>query len=67
MAEYLSVKEAAAHIGVNAETIRRWIDKGAVPCTRFGPQHLIRLKISDLVSAKESDNGTGVEQVFRAL
>jgi excisionase family DNA binding protein len=37
----LTVPEAAARIGRNPETIRRWIREGKLPAQKIGTQHLI--------------------------
>jgi molybdopterin-binding protein len=33
---YLSIREAAAHLGVSDDTVRRWVDAGALPSTAIG-------------------------------
>jgi excisionase family DNA binding protein len=42
----LSPTEAAAIIGVNEATVRKWIKDGLLPCVRFG--RTIRLRVSDV-------------------
>ncbi len=37
----LTVPEAAARVGLNPETIRRWIRAGKLPSRKVGTQHLI--------------------------
>lgn len=45
--EYLSVKEAAAELGVSPSTIWRWIEAGRLPAQRIGPK-IIRLRRDDV-------------------
>ena len=45
--EYLSVKEAAAELGVSPSTIWRWIEAGRLPAQRIGPK-IIRLRQADV-------------------
>lgn len=49
----LSPAEAAAYMGVNDSTIRRWIYKGLLPAQRVGPR-LLRIKRSDLDAMTQS-------------
>lgn len=37
----LTVPEAAARVGRNPETIRRWIRSGRLPARKIGTQHVI--------------------------
>ena len=48
--EYLSVKEAAAELGVSPSTIWRWIEAGRLPAQRIGPK-LIRLRAVDVIGS----------------
>lgn len=43
----LTIKEAAADLGVATKTIRRWISQGLLPAERVGPR-LIRIRPDDL-------------------
>lgn len=43
----LSIKGAAAHVGVSEKTVRRYIDAGVLRAWRFGPK-LLRIELSDL-------------------
>lgn len=45
--ELLSVKQAAAYLGVAEITVRRWINEGMVSCLRAGRQ--IRIDRAELV------------------
>ena len=38
-----SISEVAIRIGVSYETLRRWIEKGAVEAVRVGPDGTIRI------------------------
>jgi excisionase family DNA binding protein len=52
--EGLSVKDAALALGVHEQTIRKWIRKGALPATRFGPNGwLIRIDPEDLKELRQ--------------
>lgn len=44
---FTTVPDAAAHIGVSAQTLRRMIDRGELPAYRIGPRN-IRIDVSDL-------------------
>ena len=39
-----SISDVAMRIGVSYETLRRWIEKGAVEAVRVGPEGTIRLR-----------------------
>ena len=47
---YLTVAQAAEHLGVHQSTIRRWIDAGILTAYRVGPKRL-RLKTADVERA----------------
>lgn len=50
--EYLSISNAAERFGLNAETLRQWVRKGAVPHLRVGPNPgLIRVRVQDIADA----------------
>jgi excisionase family DNA binding protein len=42
--EYLTTEEAAAHLRVSVETIRRWCRQGKLATVRFGRAHRIPLR-----------------------
>ena len=44
---YISVAEAAQRVGVNPQTIRRWIAKGYIDAVRVGPR-IIRVREIDV-------------------
>lgn len=48
--DYMTVKEAAAELGVSPSTIWRWIEAGRLPAQRIGPK-IIRLKAGDVETA----------------
>ena len=44
--DWMSTKDAAAHLGVNLRTLYRFIDSGDLPAYKFG--RVIRLKRQDV-------------------
>jgi excisionase family DNA binding protein len=50
----LKPKDAAARLGVTAETIRRWIRKKAIPYVELGPNRRKRIRQS-VVDAQRVD------------
>ena len=44
---WVSLEDAATHLGVSSKTIRRYIAAGRLPAQRVGPR-LIRVRVSDL-------------------
>jgi excisionase family DNA binding protein len=44
---YLSVEEVADKYGVHADTVRRWLLKGAVQAIRVGPGERPRVRITE--------------------
>jgi excisionase family DNA binding protein len=44
---YLTVDEAAAYLGINPMTMRRYIDKGRLRAFKLGPK-LLRVRQSDV-------------------
>ena len=44
----LTAQQAADRLGVNVETVRRWVRKGSVRYVEIGPNHLRRLRQSDV-------------------
>lgn len=44
----LSIKEAAAELGVHPETVRRWIREGSIPVERYGPHGMVRIRAGAL-------------------
>lgn len=50
--EYLSITNAAERFGLNPETLRQWVRKGALPHMRVGPNSgLIRVLATDVAKA----------------
>ncbi|WP_166390344.1 helix-turn-helix transcriptional regulator [Nocardioides ochotonae] len=47
MTERISLREAAAELGVSVDTIRRRIADGTLPAERIGPR-LLRVRRSDV-------------------
>ncbi|MGV0772288.1 excisionase family DNA-binding protein [Mycobacterium syngnathidarum] len=47
--ERLSIREAAAEVGVSAECVRHWIAGGLLPAVRVGPR-LVRIDRDALAS-----------------
>lgn len=45
---WISSKEAAEHIGVNKDTLQRWITNKIIPCHRIG--RLWKFRISEIDS-----------------
>ncbi len=52
---WFSSKEIAQYIGINKDTLQRWITDGKIPCHRVG--RLWKFKISEIdawIKSKES-------------
>ena len=45
---WLSVKDAAVHLGVQESTLYAWINQRRIPFHRIPKSHLIRFRVSDL-------------------
>ena len=45
--KYLSIAEAAEHVGVSTKSIRRYVSDGRLRAYRTGPK-LLRIMLSDL-------------------
>ena len=43
---WVSSKEAAEHLGVNKDTLQRWINNQAIPCHRVG--RLWKFRLSEI-------------------
>ena len=43
---WVSVEEVATHLGVNKDSVYRWVDKKALPAHRVG--RLFRFKLSEV-------------------
>ena len=43
---WVSSKEAAEHLGVNKDTLQRWINNKSIPCHRVG--RLWKFKVSEV-------------------
>lgn len=43
---WVSVEEVATHLGVNKDSVYRWVDKKALPVHRLG--RLFRFKLSEV-------------------
>ena len=52
----LSVNEAAIELSVCTKTVRRLIERGALPCCRIG--RLVRIRAVDLVEFVASGTGS---------
>lgn len=50
---HVSTKEAALALGVSESSIRRWVDRGALPCERTEGGHR-RIRTADLISYARS-------------
>ncbi len=50
--QLLSVREAAARVGVDVNTVRLWIRKGAIRYYRVGPYGTIRINAEDIADIK---------------
>lgn len=44
----LTVRQAARRLGVNPETLRRWVRKGAIPYVELGPNKRKKFRQSDV-------------------
>jgi excisionase family DNA binding protein len=44
---WVSLADAAEHVGVTTRTLRRWIAAGTLPAYRVGPR-LVRVNLDDL-------------------
>lgn len=56
MSKYMSVKEAAEQVGVSTQTVRRWIQSGALPALRISAR-LYRLDQEDFEKFIQSAKG----------
>lgn len=54
--ELLTVDEVAAHLRVNPQTIRNWIDAGKLPHVKIGPRRvrIFRRDLEALIEAGET-------------
>jgi excisionase family DNA binding protein len=62
--EFLTVNEIAARFKVNQQTVRNWIDQGALTAVRVGPRR-VRVRQSDLdayIEASSTATAGDVEQ-----
>lgn len=49
---WVSSKEIAEHLGINKDTLQRWINKNCIPCHRVG--RLWKFRISEVDAWVES-------------
>lgn len=56
---WVSTKEIALHLGVNKDTIHKWIRNGTIPCHRVG--RLWKFKISDIDEWVKSGGASIIE------
>lgn len=56
---WVSSKEIAEHLGINKDTLQKWINSGSIPCHRVG--RLWKFKISEVDSWIESGNASMLE------
>lgn len=57
MERYISSKEASEYLGINKDTLQRWITNKAIPCHRVG--RLWKFKLSEIdvwVKNGQADN-----------
>jgi excisionase family DNA binding protein len=58
--DFLTVDEVAARLKVNSQTVRNWIDRGALPAYRIGRRVRISRADFDEFVARGSTSGTVV-------
>lgn len=46
--DWLTTPEAAAHLRVHPETVRRWAREGAIPAVKLGNRGGLRFRAEDL-------------------
>ena len=57
--KWISSKEAAEYMGINKDTLQRWITNNQIPCHRVG--RLWKFKISEIDAWIRSDNNVSCE------
>ncbi len=66
---WVGVEDVAKHLGVNKDSVYRWIDKMGLPAHRVG--RLLRFRISEIDdwvradSANETENSSARERLSR--
>ena len=57
---WVSSKEAAEHLGVNKDTLQRWINNNSIPCHRVG--RLWKFKISEIDNWVQSGGAANIDK-----
>lgn len=58
---WVSSKEAAEHLGVNKDTLQRWINNSSIPCHRVG--RLWKFRISEIDNWVESGGAAKIDKI----
>lgn len=61
---YLSISDAARHLGVSRDTVRDWIKAGKLPVYEFGPR-TVRVKIEELEAVGRAPKAVDVRAIAR--
>lgn len=57
---WVSSKEAAEHLGVNKDTLQRWINNKSIPCHRVG--RLWKFHISEIDNWVQSGGAANIDK-----
>ena len=57
MKDWIKVKDAAAEVEVNPQTIYRWIRKGLIPSKRWGVRGQYRVNLSGVEEMMKKSTG----------
>ena len=57
---WVSSKEIAEHLGINKDTLHRWIKNKSIPCHRVG--RLCKFKISEIDECIKNGGGANADK-----
>ena len=58
--KWISSKEVAEHLGINKDTLQRWINNKSIPCHRVG--RLWKFRISEIDNWVQSGGAASVDE-----
>lgn len=58
--KWISSKEAAEHLGINKDTLQRWINNKSIPCHRVG--RLWKFRISEIDNWVQSGGAANIDK-----